>query len=66
MSTEMILFAAIGVFVLMSIGIILTMVEFNKLSDEPSQRKGAGAPEHARPEPGQAHMRVIRTREDAA
>ena len=36
---------AIGVFVLMSIGIILTMIEFNRLTDDPSIRKGTGGPE---------------------
>ena len=45
MSTGFILIFAIGVFVLMSIGIILTMIEFNRLTDDPSVRKGAGGPE---------------------
>ena len=43
MSTTTILLFAIGVFVLMSIGMILTMIEFNRISDEPSLRKGAGS-----------------------
>ena len=45
MSTELILMFAIGVFVLMNIGIFLTMLEFNRLTDDPSIRKGAGRPE---------------------
>jgi hypothetical protein len=44
MSTESILMFAIGVFSLMFIGIILTMVEFNRLTDDPSIRKGPGGP----------------------
>jgi len=45
MSTGLILIFAIGVFVLMSIGIILTMIEFNRLTDDPSIRKGTGRSE---------------------
>ncbi len=40
MSTTVILFFAIGVFFLMLTGILLTMREFHRLSDDPSQRKG--------------------------
>ena len=45
MSTGFILMFAIVVFVLMSIGIILTMIEFNEFTDDPSIRKGTGGPE---------------------
>jgi len=40
MSTETIFFFAIGVFLLMLIGIFLTILEFNRMVDDPSQRKG--------------------------
>ena len=43
MSTETIMIFAIGVFILMAIGIILTMIEFTKISEDPSIRKGAGS-----------------------
>ena len=43
MSTNIIFMFAIGVFVLMGVGIALTMVEFNRISEDPSQRKGAGS-----------------------
>jgi hypothetical protein len=42
-TTEFIFMAAVIVFLLMVIGMILTMNEFEKLSDEPSQRKGGGS-----------------------
>ena len=42
-TTEFILMAAVIVFLLMVIGVILTMNEFEKLSEEPSKRKGAGS-----------------------
>lgn len=42
MSTQIILIFAIGVFVLMTIGLFFTMFQFNKLTDEPSIRKGIG------------------------
>lgn len=41
MSTQTILFFAMGVFALMIVGIFLTMLEFNRLTEEPSQRKGS-------------------------
>jgi len=66
MSTETIFLYAMGVFTLMAIGIILTMVEFNKLSDEPSQRKGSGAPEPSSRPSGKPEMRVISSSQDAA
>ena len=50
MSTEFILICAIGVFFLMSIGIILSIFEFNRLTDEPSIRKGTGGPERSQHE----------------
>ena len=42
-TTEFIFMAAIIVFLLMVVGMILTMNEFEKISEEPSQRKGAGS-----------------------
>ena len=68
MSTEIIFMFAIGVFVLMCIGIILTMQEFNRLTDEPSLRKGAGAPPKRAEQqrPTKAEIRVIHSNEDAA
>jgi hypothetical protein len=42
-TTEFILMAAIIVFLLMVIGMILTMNEFEKITEEPSQRKGEGS-----------------------
>lgn len=39
-STKVILIVAIMVFVLMVIGLVLTMREFNEITDEPSQNKG--------------------------
>lgn len=40
MTTSTIFFFAMGVFVLMVIGIFLTMKEFNRITNDPSQRKG--------------------------
>lgn len=40
LSSKMILFVAILVFVMMVIGLALTMREFRELTDEPSERKG--------------------------
>jgi hypothetical protein len=45
MNTDLIFMFAIGVFLLMSIGIILSMIEFNRLTDDPSALKGAGGVE---------------------
>lgn len=45
MSTDLIFMFAIGVFLLMSIGIILSMIEFNKLTVDPSVLKGPGGAE---------------------
>ena len=42
-STEFIFLIAIVVFLLMVVGIILTMHEFERISEEPSLRKGAGS-----------------------
>lgn len=42
-TTEFIFLIATIVFLLMVIGMILTMQEFEKLTDDPSQRKGAGS-----------------------
>lgn len=42
MSSQTILFFAIGVFILMAIGVVLTMIEFNRITEEPSLRKGTG------------------------
>lgn len=44
MGTELIFMFAIGVFILMSIGIFLTMTEFKKVTDDPSIRKGVDVP----------------------
>ena len=66
MSTETIMMYAIGVFILMSIGIILTMVEFNKLTDDPSIRKGPGGPETEKRAPERANIRVVDSNENAA
>ena len=44
MGTDLVFMFAIGVFVLMSIGIFFTMIEFKKFTDDPSIRKGTGAP----------------------
>ena len=43
MSTSTILIFAMGVFVLMMIGVFLTMIQFKNLSDDPSIRKGDGS-----------------------
>ena len=40
MSTQTILFMALLVFVLMIIGLIRTMADFNRITDEPSKKKG--------------------------
>ncbi len=40
MSTQTILFIALIVFALMVIGLIGTMREFNRVTDEPSKKKG--------------------------
>lgn len=62
MSTDVILLYAVGVFTLMVIGIILTMIEFNNLKEEPSQRKGGGRPNeptHHAERPVRADIRVV-------
>ena len=41
MSTDTILLYAMGVFALMIVGIYLTMLEFRRLTEEPSKRKGS-------------------------
>jgi len=66
MSTNIILIYAIGVFVLMAIGMILTMIEFNRLSDEPSQRKGAGSKAAPGTDSSDAKIRVVHSKNDAA
>lgn len=40
MTTQAILFVAMLVFVLMIVGLILTMREFNRVTDDPSVAKG--------------------------
>ena len=40
MSTETILFVALLVFVLMIIGLVRTMSDFNRVTDDPSKKKG--------------------------
>jgi len=42
-TTEFIFMAAVIVFLLMAIGMILTMNEFERISEDPSQRKGSGS-----------------------
>ena len=70
MSTDTILLYAVGVFLLMIVGIFLTMLEFNRISDEPSQRKGDGAPPRAHQPQRQAgqqpNVRVVYSKNDAA
>lgn len=41
MSTQTILYVAILVFVLMVVGLFLTMREFTRVTDDPSKTKGA-------------------------
>ena len=43
MTTQTIFFFAMGVFGLMLVGIVLTIFEFYRLTDDPSTRKGVGA-----------------------
>ena len=66
MSTNMILMYAIGVFVLMGIGMVLTMIEFNRLTDEPSQRKGAGSKAAPATDSSGAKIRVVHSNDNAA
>ena len=70
MTTEIIFLYAIGVFALMFTGIILTMVEFNKLTEEPSKRKGAGSgkPSAQTPPPrtSREDIRLVHRNDDAA
>lgn len=40
MSTQAILFVALLVFVLMIVGLIRTMSDFNRVTDDPSNKKG--------------------------
>jgi len=40
MSTKAILFVALLVFILMIIGLIRTMSDFNRVTDNPSEKKG--------------------------
>ena len=66
MSNETIFLYAIGVFVLMSVGIILTMIEFNKLTDDPSVRKGSGHSGVEGKKNNKADMHVIYSKDNAA
>lgn len=67
MSTATIFIYAIGVFTLMVIGMILTMIEFNRMTDDPSQRKGAGSGQQPeKNEKPSATVRVVRSNEGAA
>ena len=59
MSTDTILIFAIGVFILMAIGIILTMIEFTKISEDPSIRKGAGSGREKAVSEKQAHAKTV-------
>ncbi|MGI9290888.1 MAG: hypothetical protein ACR2QG_06390 [Gammaproteobacteria bacterium] len=66
MSTEYIFFVAMGVFALMVIGIILTMIEFNKLTEEPSKLKGAVVSEPPNRPATRADIRVVSSRTQSA
>jgi hypothetical protein len=66
MSANIIAMYGIGVFLLMAIGMILTMIEFNRISDEPSQRKGAGSKEEPKTDRSAAKIRVVHSENDAA
>ena len=46
MTTQTIFFFAMGVFGLMLVGIVLTIIEFYRLTDDPSTEKGVGADQH--------------------
>ncbi|MDH3977986.1 MAG: hypothetical protein OEU86_05670 [Gammaproteobacteria bacterium] len=59
MSTEVIFFFAVGVFLLMCAGVFMTMIEFNKLTNDPSIRKGADAQPEAQERPARADLRVV-------
>ena len=54
MSTQTILLYAMGVFALMSGGMILTMIEFNRISEDPSERKGSGKGKNSSEDEGSA------------
>ena len=69
MSTNLILIYAISVFTLMIIGIILTMIEFRRLSDDPSVHKGsepARENEQQTQRKGNPDMRVVHSKDNAA
>jgi hypothetical protein len=66
MSTEFILMFAIGVFVLMNVGIFLTMIEFNRLTDDPSIRKGAGRPEKTQKKTKSVNIEAMASKENTA
>ncbi len=67
MSTDTILMYAIGVFVLMAIGIILTTLEFDRLMEKSksASKKNDPNPE-ACPEPKKPEMRIIHSNKGAA
>jgi len=66
MNTSVILLFAIGVFALMAIGIVLTMLEFNKLLAEEAAKKGAGRAERAAPANRKANIRTLDSSGNAA
>jgi len=69
MSTNIIFMYAIGVFSLMMIGIILTMIEFKKLTDDSSVGKGdAGQDDVNQPaeRPTKPNVQVVHRNDNAA
>jgi hypothetical protein len=50
----------------MGIGMVLTMIEFNRLTDEPSQRKGAGSKAAPTTDSSDAKIRVVHSNDSAA
>jgi hypothetical protein len=52
----------IGVFVLMAVGIFLTMLEFNRLEEDKSLHQGKPDPRRVQGE----DIRFVRSKEDAA
>ena len=65
-TTTTIAYFGIGVFVLMAIGIILTMIEFARLTEEPSLEKDEQQPEPVPQTFSRAEIRLVRTNDDAA
>lgn len=66
MTTTTIAYIGIGVFILLSIGIILTMIEFTRLTEEPSIEKDERQPETQTETFSRADSRLVRANDDAA